>query len=121
MRQLIAYFFLSVMLNVVLFHPLETIQHNFSNMENDPINSITEFVMEVCLDIEDTVAGDERETESEHFNVLAKLISVFTNGYTFLSKPESNATNRTSVITQEMIFICKGYMTVFSPPPEFHS
>lgn len=121
MRQLIAYFFLAVMLNVLLFHPLETIQHNFSDLEDDPINSVAEFVMEVCLDIEDAFAGDEREAESEHFSGFGKLFTTHNNGYTILPKIEAASTSNTPKAAREIIFICKGYMTVFSPPPEFHS
>ncbi|MBX2970726.1 MAG: hypothetical protein KF803_15245 [Cyclobacteriaceae bacterium] len=119
MRQLIAYFFLAVMLNVLFFHPLETIQHNFSELENDPINSVAEFVMEVCLDIEDTLAGDEREAESEHFSGFGKLFTTHNNGYTILPNIEAASTSSTPEAARELIFICKGYMTVFSPPPEF--
>jgi acyl-coenzyme A synthetase/AMP-(fatty) acid ligase len=88
-------------------------------MEDDPINSVAEFVVEICLDVEDTLPGDERESESEHFNGFGKILTFYNSGYTALPKAVIKSTDSTPVTAREINFICKGYMTVFSPPPEF--
>lgn len=118
-RQFIAYFFLAIIFNVVLFHPLETFQYGFKEQEEDPINSMTEFVVEVCLDIEDMQPGDERESESEQFNGLTKLITVFNNGFMYRLASDLSFKRPKILLNQEILFICKGFLAVFSPPPEF--
>lgn len=119
LRQLLAYFFLVSILNVVFFHPLETFQYGFKEYEEDPINSMTEFVVEVCLDIEDMQPGDERESESEQFNGFTKLITVFNGGFMYRLPHVTSFRSQKQMPKQEILFICKGFFAVFSPPPDF--
>lgn len=117
MRKLIAYFFLAVILNVVLFHPLETMHTNAYLSAPDPINSIAEFVMEVCLNIPDTQPGDERETESEHFSNGLKLVGGFEiMGCSII---------RQNLIIAELVKISSAvsilsetFISINNPPPE---
>jgi hypothetical protein len=118
-RQFIAYFFLAIIFNVVLFHPLETFQYGFKEQEKDLINSMTEFVVEVCFDIEDMQPGDEREYESEQFNGLTKLITVFNGGFMYSLAHGIFLSSQKLIPKQEMLFICKGFFAVLSPPPDF--
>ena len=119
LRQLLAYFFLVIILNVVFFHPLETFQHGFKEYEADPINSMTEFVVEVCLEIEDMQPGDERESESEQFNGFTKLITVFNVGYIDPLSHRISSSSQKLIPKHEVLFICKGFFAVLSPPPDF--
>mgnify|MGYP005855292615 CR=1 FL=1 len=119
LKQLLAYFFLVIKFNVVFFHPLETFQYGFKEYEDDPINSMTEFVVEVCLDIEDMQPGDEREPESEQFNGLTKLITVFNGGFMYQLSHGISFSSQKLTPKQEILFICKGFFAVFTPPPDF--
>jgi hypothetical protein len=63
------------MLNVVAFYAVTPI-HSVYDVTDDPVNSVTEFVIEVCFDIQDNLPGDERDAESGFFN-LSKLMSTY--------------------------------------------
>lgn len=116
MRRLKAYFFLAVILNIVLFHPLETMQSDAYLSVPDPINSITEFVMEVCLDIQDNRPGDERESESDHFNSAIKLFSSFKNAYLLVRQNLIIA--EISNLFSDVTPVLKVFISITNPPPE---
>ncbi|MBX2946117.1 MAG: hypothetical protein KF725_09800 [Cyclobacteriaceae bacterium] len=116
MTKLKVYFFLAVILNVVLFHPLETMYNNAPLSVQDPINSLAEFLMEVCLDIQDGQPGDEREGESEHFSSAFKLFSSLKN---------MNLRARQNLILTEIgnlslneTPVLQVFLSINNPPPE---
>jgi hypothetical protein len=75
LTQLTAWIVLCVILNIVIFPALPGIPGSSQlRVHEDPVNSLAEFVIEVCLEIEDHLPGDEREAESGLFN-LVKLLS----------------------------------------------
>ncbi|MBX2962298.1 MAG: hypothetical protein KF687_07285 [Cyclobacteriaceae bacterium] len=108
------YFFLGITLNVVLFHPLETMSNKVYLSVQDPINSIVEFIVEVCLDAEDNHPGDERESESDHFQHFIKL---FGN--------ENRVVISGSIIESEITtfnartpLVLSVFISINNPPPE---
>jgi len=117
MRKLIAYFFLAAILNVVLFHPLETMNTNTYLSVPDPINSIAEFVMEVCLDVQDSHPGDEREAESDHFNSTLKLFSAFENT-TGLFARQNLILVEIERLPSNALLLPQAFTTIHNPPPE---
>lgn len=116
MRSLKAYFFLAVILNVVLFHPLETTYSNAYLSVPDPVNSITEFVMEVCLDIQDSQPGDERESESDHFSSAIKLFSSFKNANLLVR--QNLVIAEIANLSSNAAPVLKVFISVNNPPPE---
>jgi hypothetical protein len=115
MQKAIAYFFLLITVNVVFFHPMHSVDPD-KHLLTDPVNSITEFVVEVCLNIEDVHPGDEREAESAHFNTVklfqtpgASAIQIVRKN--FLLIQQVSYAHAVSVFIQDFIRIA-------TPPPE---
>lgn len=116
MHRLKAYFFLGVIINIVLFHPLETMQSDIFLTAPDPINSLTELVMEVCLDIQDNQPGDERESESEHFSSAIKLFSSFKNANLLIRQNLMIA--EIANLSSNAAPVLKVFISINNPPPE---
>lgn len=116
MRKLYAYIFLAIMFNVILFHSMDTNDKDAFITTQDPINSITEFVIEVCFDILDTQPGDERQAESGHFK-LAKLIG--TTGPVCSALMRKNYFILNLTIRSEVYKLPSFSIAVSNPPPEF--
>lgn len=119
MRTLAAYLFLLISLNVVLFHPMVGIDGLMHSDSHDPVNSITEFVVEVCFNIEDIHPGDEREAESEHFNVV-KLLSTFQSDSIQIIRQNFFLEN-TGIPVIQAAFFSQQYALVHTPPPELNA
>jgi len=116
MRKLYAYIFLGIMLNVVLFHSMDTPDENAYITTQDPVNSLTEFVIEICFNILDNQPGDERQSESNHFK-LAKLVSTTCPlSSTLLRK---NYLIHKIVSNSQRLDISSVIITITNPPPEF--
>ena len=82
----------------------------------DPINSIAELVVEVCLDIPDTQTGDERDAESEQFSGF-QVTSSFVNSSMILQRKNF------IIVTPQLRFYNSSIpsgsaFAVISPPPE---
>ena len=115
MRRAFSYFFLLLIINLVLFHPMNETDWVYS-ASNDPINSLTELVLEVCLEVPDTQAGDERSGETDQFSGL-QVISWCTGCSVLLER-----TNM-AIASAGLSIVCTAIpprisVAVISPPPE---
>lgn len=100
---------------MVLFHSVT--ETKYTSVQNeDEINSISEFIIEVTLEIEDQSPGDEREAESEFFN-LSKLLSI--------NNPTSVLMSRQNLLITEIYLpdsysgiLPDSHSAITCPPPE---
>jgi hypothetical protein len=116
MRKFYAYIFLAIMLNVILFHSMDSGDKDAYIATQDPINSIAEFVIEVWFDVPDTQPGDERQTESGHFK-LAKVIGTTCPVSAVLLRKNYLILN---LINSFEVFLIPTFsIAISNPPPEF--
>jgi hypothetical protein len=116
MRKFYAYIFLAIMLNVILFHSMDSADKDAYIATQDPINSIAEFVIEVWFDVPDTQPGDERQTESGHFK-LAKVIGTTCPVSAVLLRKNYLILNL--INSSEVFTIPTFSIAISNPPPEF--
>lgn len=115
MQRVIAYFFLLIIVNVVFFHPMSSVDREL-HLFSDPVNSLAEFVVEVCLQIEDVHPGDERESESDHFN-LSKLFKA-SGASSMLTIRHNYLLVNQAVAARPVVFIFQDFIRLTTPPPE---
>ncbi len=116
MQRVIAYFFLLIIVNVVFFHPMSSVDREL-HLFSDPVNSLAEFVVEVCLQIEDVHPGDERESESDHFN-LSKLFKA-SGASSMLTVRHNYLLVDQAIAVLPLVITVQDFIRLATPPPEF--
>lgn len=110
----VSLFFLVLILNVLVLP--EWVQPHENVFSDDPINSITEFVMEVCLDFEDITPGDEREEEAPFSNQGKQVSQFLVNDLVALKRPVSSF--MAEICIERCAVFFPVYFDINTPPPE---
>lgn len=103
-----------IIINIVFFHSFERIEQNAFEYEQDPVNSLAEFVIEVCFDTQDHHPGDERQAESS-----SDTSKIFTSAFKNLQLIRMDALLCDQLCSQHYdLSISQTWLDINNPPPE---